>query len=217
MKIMKIALVAVLTSACSTAPSPVVRTKQADPIMRVAIDPENLPEDSYMRLEMALFRDGRFQIVDRGRGFRAALQEQELQHKENGNRFSARDKYALWARMFGVGGVIVAHQSCREFEGFSGLIYNKCHLNLSIIDASTGEIISMGEAKAETEGSQQNPGWGGAVDSLAENFPKTMINPADPHQTMKYSQTLMQYRKQAADADADLDAGRVPASHEMSE
>ena len=197
----------VVLSGCATA-----RTKQSDPIMRVAIDPQDMTQGQVMRLQASLMRQGAFQVVDRGRGFNAAKNEQEMERKSEGHRFGSPEKYAEWGKLYGVGGVIVANADCSQRITIGGSIYFVCQEQIVLYDATTGQVMAASEAQAETSENVPSPGWLEAVEKLAEAYPSKMVDSNNPHQTIKYSTTLEKYRSKIQKEDEDSRAGREPAS-----
>lgn len=179
----------VLTMGCST-----VRTKQTDPIMRVALDSDTISEGSHARLQKALHKNGAWVVVDRSAGFRAITAEQDRQHKTD--RFAAPEKYARWGEQFGVGGILIATQQCQPAITWSGRQYFQCLENLSLINATTGEVMAVSESEQETKNVNTAPDWTIAVEELTGNYPEKMVDNDNPNVTVKYKSALKDYRKQ---------------------
>jgi hypothetical protein len=196
-----ITVLAVMMVGCATA-----RTKSSDPVMRIAIDAKSMPQASYVRLQRALVQSGKFVVVDRANGFRFIDNEQKLQH--NTDRFGNDEKYAEWGKMYGVGGVVIGIQNCQLRFGWSGE-YFRCMENLSLIDVTTGEAISVAEDMQDTEYRIDNPSWDKAVDQMIDAFPKTFVTRDNLHQTVDYSSSLRDYREQISKHE-----DRKPASQE---
>lgn len=180
-------VLAVLSSACST-----VRTRSSDPVMRVTIDADSMSPSSYVRLQKAVFSSGKFVVVDRAAGFRAVAKEQEIQHTTS--RFGANEKYALWGKMFGVGGIFVGAEQCKPVYGIWSKPYATCTQNLSLINATTGEVMAVSEVNEDSDGPIE-PSWGKAVYALIDEYPRVFIDKHNPHQTVKYDSALEEYRE----------------------
>lgn len=179
-----------LSFGCATA-----RTRSSDPVMRVAIDADSISRAAYVRIQNALMESGKFVVVDRAMGFRAIAKEQEMQHETT--RFGDNEKYALWGKMYGVGGIIVATLQCGVVtSGWTHQNYNDCIENLSLINATTGEVMAVSEEHVETaQYNAVSPEWTAAVDAMIENYPKTFIDKHDPNRTINYSNSLVEYRE----------------------
>lgn len=115
-----------------------------------------------------------------------------LLHRDEADRFADREKYALWSRMYGVGGIITGHSNC---IGFGPVFKGRCKQNLMLISATTGEYIASAETEATTGA---NGAWGAswedAVEALNENSPKTLEKPV-------YTQEL-EYERSVAEEHA---------------
>lgn len=148
------------------------RTKWTDPIMRVMVDPDTIDVDNYVRITNSIITNGKFIVVDRGAGYRAARKEQERLHVDKVDRFDDREKYALWKKLYGVGGIVTAHSQCERAIGFMQSQYVKCRINLAIVNSSTSEVITTAEDFVELENGEAAPNWNKAVDTLAKTFPK---------------------------------------------
>jgi hypothetical protein len=180
---------------CSSAPP--IRTKHTDPIMRVAIDPDSVSRGSYVKLERALHLNGAWIVVDRAMGFAAIDKEQLREHQDMGDRFNPADKYAHWAKLFGVGGILIATQQCSgAYVSWGGGYYLRCNESLTLINATTGEVMAVAEDRQDTKNGDSSPDWTHAVEILTDNYPHRMIS-NDPNQTVEYDESLKNYRKQS--------------------
>jgi curli biogenesis system outer membrane secretion channel CsgG len=130
-----------IASGCSSIP----RTKYSDPNMRVMVDPDSFDTGDYVRIEQALVKSGKWIVVDRGAGFRAAKIEQERLHRNEVDRYSDPEKWAHWGKLYGVGGIIVGHSQCHGKTALFGGVYKHCLQSLAIVNANTGEIIASSE------------------------------------------------------------------------
>lgn len=189
----------VISTGCATA-----RTRSSDPVMRIAVDADSMPLESYVRLQRSLVQSGKFVVVDRAAGFKFINHEQKIQHHTD--RFGADEKYAEWGKMYGVGGVVVGIQNCQLRDGWNGQ-YFRCMENLALIDVTTGETIAVSEDTQDTDNRQVNPNWDRAVDDMVDHFPKYFATTDNLHQTIKYSSTLKDYREQISQK-----ADRAPAA-----
>lgn len=181
-------LMALLSTACAT-----TRTRSSDPIMRVAIDADSMSQQTYVRLQHALVRSGKFIVVDRAMGFKAIAREQERQHETS--RFGNNEKYALWGQMYGVGGIIVGNLQCTEEKVRWWKISQDCVENLSLINATTGEVMTVAENDVTVEKGQLSPEWNEVVERLIEGYPTYFIDKHNPHRTVEYSTALEEYRE----------------------
>ncbi len=110
------------------------RTVWTDPVMRVMVDPDSIDTANYVRITNALIKNGKFRVIDRGQGYMAARKEQDRLHREKLNRFDDKEKFALWAKMYGVGGIVTAHSQCQRASGVFKGYYLKCLNSLAIKD-----------------------------------------------------------------------------------
>lgn len=158
-------------SGCSSVP----RNRLTDPTYRIAVDPTGLEAKHYVRIVQALRKSNKFIVVDRGQGFDSIVKEQNLEHVQMSDRFKDTEKYALWARILGIGSVIIGHTDCIVKDGWFKHAYVRCHQFLSAIDARTGEVLSSSEADSEGNSydyAELAPSWQDATDDLVNNFPK---------------------------------------------
>ena len=152
---------------------PVKRTKYTDPVMRVLLDPDSIQEDHHARIQRALVESGKWQVVDRARGMEALKKEQDNLHVNEGDRYQNEQKYAHWGRLYGVGGVIIAQADCQMKSNLFGKVYKACLQHLSIVNASTSEVIAAVEARSDSETGIIGwaPDWDEAVEKLNTAFP----------------------------------------------
>lgn len=146
------------------------RNVWTDPVMRVMIDPDTIDAHNYVRITNALIKNGKFTVIDRGAGYMAARKEQERLHLDKIDRFDDREKFAHWKKLYGVGGVIVAHSQCQRVYGYFGTSID-CRNNLAIINATTGEVITTAEDNTSSK-SDPVADWSETVSILSETFPK---------------------------------------------
>lgn len=180
---------AMFSTGCATS-----RTRHTDPIMRVTVDADSLPREAYVRLQKDLFKSRRFIVVDRAAGFRAIAKEQEIEHTTT--RFGANEKYALWSKMYGVGGIFVGTEQCKLVKGMFHHPYAECVQTLTLMNATTGEVMAVGEATEDSDGPIE-PSWKNAVAEVIDTYPSTMIDKHDPNLTIKYDSALVEYRDNA--------------------
>jgi hypothetical protein len=158
------------------------RTKWTDKNLRVMIDPTQIDKDNYVKLQKALVQSGNFTVVDRAAGFAAIKAEQERLHRNEVDRYEDKEKWAHWGKLYGVGSIIVPHAECTRVT--SGGIFHpgprlRCFQSLSIVDANTGEVVSMiedenfGERMENIYGNNYHvPEWDDAVELLVKAYPK---------------------------------------------
>lgn len=162
------------------------RTKWTDKNLRVMIDPDKIDSDDYFKLQTALVQSDNFTVVDRAAAFKAVEKEQERLHRDQVDRFEDKEKWAHWGKLYGIGAVVVPHQECTRVQS-GGWSHpgprNKCYQYLSIVDANTGEVISMIENLAFGDELQNiysvkghNPPWNEAVAKLMDAYPKKFGN-----------------------------------------
>ena len=169
-----------LIASCSSKP---IRTKWADKNMRVALDADSVSTDDYVSIQTALVKEGRFMVIDRNIGYKAIKVEQERLHRKEEDRYSDKEKWAQWGKLYGVGAIVVAHSQCyRTTKFFSSSLYtNVCKQFLSLVDANTGEVISAVDNLADSPASGNNFGsesfkvatdWTEAVEKFVDAYPK---------------------------------------------
>lgn len=184
-------LIAMIVSGCATP-----MTKFNSPVMRVFVDPDTLNQADYTRVVHAISKTGKFKVVDRKAGYQAALNEQDRQHVNQANRFDNREKFALYAKLFGARGVVVATAECQDSTGFfANTYFKKCHQTLQILDANTSEIISSVDNVVEGKFGELGLGigWEETAFLLADSFPKYFEGDKD-------TEELKNYRKIAEDS-----------------
>lgn len=185
MCVMYFAYMAMTTGCASTAQK---LTKHNSPLMRVMIDASVMRPEQYVRLQNSLARSGKWILVDRSRGFHVIKQEQELQHRNQSDRFEDSEKYAHWGKLYGVGAVIVPNADCERMTNFFSGYFNRCRQTLSIINANTGEIMATSDVSADSEpGWEAIPSWDIAVEELNAHFPERLDTRVD--------QELVEYKK----------------------
>lgn len=167
------------------------RTKYSDKNMRVMIDTEGLDMADYNNLQSALVRSNVWTVLDRSRGLAAVKREQEELHKYNHDRYDAREKFAHWGKLYGVGSVIVGHSECHNRPNTWNMsqLKNYCKMYLSLVDANTGEVLVSvnGEDAADF---MARPDWSDLVAELIETYPKYF----EEKQT---DQRLLDYKKES--------------------
>lgn len=160
-------------SGCSTA-----RTKWTDKTMRVMIDPDGVDANHYVKIQQALVESGKWVVVDRGMGYDAIRKEQEREHRNQSDRFLDREKFAHWGKLYGVGGIVVAHAQCQVKDGwFLKKNYPHCAQYLAIVDSNSGEVITavQDEADGGSYDYQIAPSWDDIVAKLNSAFPSHFI------------------------------------------
>lgn len=136
-----------LLVSCSSLPEKTIWNEVA---MRVMVDPDSVPESQYVVLIGSLMQSGRWSVVDRARGWEAVKQEQERTHVSEPERYDNRYKWAMWGKMYGVGGVIIANAQCEEKRTwFLNKAYLICEQVLFLVDASTGEVIASSSDRVQ--------------------------------------------------------------------
>lgn len=179
-----------LLTACATSDP---RTKWTDRAMRIMVDPASIDADNHVLIEQALVESGKWFVVNRSSGFEAIKTEQERLHRGENDRFDDHEKWALWGRLYGVGGVVTAAIQCRKTSQFiTGYHYLSCRQFLSIVDANTGEIIASVQAQNKGDEPDMLPTWNDTVASLNQAFPADF-------KPSRMSPKLTQYREVAAE------------------
>ena len=182
-----------LVSACASTPPP--RTKWSDPVMRLMIDPDSIDAKNYARIQSALVSSGKWTVIDRNSGFKALILEQERQHRLQNDRFDNKEKYAIWGKLYGVGGIVIAHNQCSpQFRWLKGN-FMSCVQGLAILSANTGEILASIENEAEADyiiygEMEQVPAWDNAVEKLNNAFPKRF-------EKQQYTPEMLNFRAEA--------------------
>lgn len=166
------------------------RSKWSDKTMRVMINPEGIGAGHLVRIQQALVQSGKWVVIDRGMGYHAIQKEQEREHREQTDRFMDREKFAHWGKLYGVGGVVVAHAQCSyKRNWFTGNTYPYCQQYLAIIDTNTAEVISAVEDDSEGSAYETDiaPSWDDIVAKLNNAFPARF-------QPSKEEKTLTDYK-----------------------
>lgn len=184
-------IILLLTSCASNKP----RTKWTDPSMRVMVDPTGIAARDYVRIVSALKASGKWFVVDRSDALRAIIKEQKMIHRDRADQFKDEEKYSIWGRLYGVGGVVVGNVGCIRTSGWWS-VSTRCHQNLAIVSANSGEVI----ATAEGENDDAEMGYGGdiqigsdwtdTVATLNDNFPKN-------YEKLEYSEDMQSFRAEA--------------------
>lgn len=157
-----------IATGCATA-----RTKYSDKNMRVMIDSEGLDYRQLVRLQTSLVQTGKFTVVDRAAGFKALKREQDRQHRIEADRYSDREKFAQWGKLYGVGTVLTANVQCVDKASFWNQQNYKqyCHQYINLVDTNTGEVFLAVEG--EIDGNRQEVlGWADTVEKLTEAYPQ---------------------------------------------
>ena len=192
MKKLMMVLIALSLTGCAS----MARNRYSDPVLRIAIDGDSIDSvQDHARLQNSLVESNFFVVVDRGSGFDAINKEQELVHQEKKERFGTNEKYARWGKMYGIGGILVATQSCSWQTSISNAVYKKCLQDLTLINATTGEVMASSEAISESEDAIPTASWNKTVDLLISHYPKKYIDRDHPNQTIEYSSALENYRE----------------------
>lgn len=189
--LLALATVALATSCAGKTP----RTRWTDKTMRVAIDPASIDAGNYVRIQQALVESGKWVVVDRAMAFRAIKAEQERLHRGEEDRFADKEKWAIWGRLLGVGGIVVAHTQCANKGSFwNDARYAHCHQFLSIVDSNTGEVMATAEDEQDGSNNEEQiaPPWADAVAKLNDAYPTHFQPNRDKPQ-------LEQYRALAAE------------------
>ena len=177
--------------ACSSAP----RTKWTDPVMRVMVDGDGLEAKDYVRIVKALKSSGKFVVVDRRDGLRAIQTEQKMIHQDRADQFADHEKYSIWGRLYGVGGIVIGHVQCSVRHTLFGNEYPHCLQYLAVISANSGEVITAVEG--ENDEAEQYYGdikiasdWQATTEKLEGEFPKEFT-------PEMYSQGMKDFRAEA--------------------
>ncbi len=188
---LSMALIVLLVIGCSSVEK---RTRFTDKNMRVMIDPDSIPIEDYVRIQKALVENGRFAIIDRSKGMQAIKKEQERLHRNETDRFSDREKWAHWGRLYGVGAIVVAHTQCYNKQSFwnQQSVVRACDQFLSLMDANTGEVVVAVEGKGEAPtvaygGVPMSPSWDDVVDRLVKKYP-------DNFEFTPYTKRIVEYQ-----------------------
>lgn len=194
LEILKISLCFYLTILALTSCSSRPRTVWTDPVMRVMVDPDGISARNYVRIVNALKASGKWFVVDRRDGLRAILKEQRMLHRTMADRFKDEEKYSIWGRLYGVGGVVIANAQCHK-SGFWQST-TTCVQNLAIVSANSGEVVATAEGEND-DGDMSYGGdirvasdWTDTVGKLNDAFPKNF-------EKEKYSPEMHAFRAEA--------------------
>ncbi|KYG66808.1 hypothetical protein AZI86_07155 [Bdellovibrio bacteriovorus] len=165
--------------------SPPVRSPWSDKSMRICLVPDGISTQDSVSITTALVRANKFMVVDRARGLQSIKREQDMVHRKEVDRFSDREKYSLYGKLYGCGSVAVAHSQCykkKPFFTFSSAPYqNVCHQYISLLDSNTAEVIVAVQGRSTVDAGASNWGsesftppsdWEGTVASLIEAYPR---------------------------------------------
>lgn len=189
--------------ACSSDPK---RTRDSDKTLRVMIDPDSIDSANHVVLQNDLISSGKFYVIDRAAAYKAVKKEQERQHLTEADRFEDKQKYALWAKLYGAGGVVVAHIQCVDNQSTGNILIGVAHLAtlgvfhksrvcdqfLELVDTNTAEVISSVRNTYKTDSERYEMSWKDSVEKLISSYPETF------RETTKH-QILQNYEQQAAE------------------
>lgn len=154
-------------------------TKWTSPSMRIAIDPESINSADYVRIQEALVQSGKYFVVDRKDGFNAVVREQNAEHMEDAGRFGESDRYARFARLYGVGAVVIANVQCAKKQNFFTGRYIHCVQSLALVNATTAEVIT--QVRGTNDDAEHYYGdikiasdWTDTVNKLNDAIPKNV-------------------------------------------
>lgn len=171
------------------------RTKWTDPVMRVMVDPDGLAARDYARIVNALKESGKWFVVDRRDGLRAIFKEQKMLHRDRADQFKDEEKYSIWGRLYGVGGVVIGHVDCVKKNGWLSN-YTRCKQNLAIVSANSGEVIATAEGENDDAEMSYHgdikigSDWTDVVADLNSAFPKNF-------EKEKYNDDMRMFRQEA--------------------
>lgn len=215
MRILIFVCMALLVAGCASQK----RTKWTDKTMRVMIDPDSISAEHYVKISSALVRSGKFVVVDRSAGFNAIKREQERTHRHDVDRFADREKYAHWGKLYGVGGVVVAHADCHHREGtFTGR-YKLCKQYVAIMDTNTAEVIAVAEGESDGDAGDDTVPWDDVVADLEVAYPKYFEKDRTEAKLEEYKQLSKEeaLRTKEEQARAQIDAERKQLQREREE
>ncbi len=198
-----VSLALILATGCATN-----RTTLNDHLLRVILDPESIDQATYSSIQHSLVQSGKFIVLDRAAAFRAVRLEEERQFKSEPYRYSPKEKFSHYGKLWGAGAVIEAKMSCSQKQSLwlQDHIYLQCHQYVSLVDASSGEVIVSVQDQQEGDsiryglGQPPTPEWNDAVAKLVESFPKYF----EDH---PYDQRLKDYQSESEELSRQL-AGR---------
>ncbi len=162
--------------------------------MRVMVDPDGIDAGDYIRIVSALKSSGKWFVVDRRDGLRAILKEQRMLHRTMADRFKDEEKYSIWGRLYGVGGVVTARAQCAHRAGFWST-WTTCVQNIAVISANSGEVIATAEGSNDDAETYHGDikiasDWNDTVGKLNDAFPKNF-------EKEKYSDEMRNFRAEA--------------------
>lgn len=200
MKSLALTIVVSAIAAGCASPNP-IRSKWSDKNLRVAIDSDSISANDYVAIQTALVKEGRFMVVDRGTGFKAVKTEQERLHRNESDRYSDKEKWAIFGRLYGVGSIITANTQCfRTRTLFSLTAYvNRCKQFLSLVDSNTGEVVVAVDSEVDSPAPANNYGsesfsagadWTEVVQKLVDAYPKD-------YKPQYYSEGLVKYQEES--------------------
>ena len=187
-------LILILTTGCSTAK----RTKYSDKNMRIMVDPQSLNSSNLMKLQTSLVSTDKWTVIDRHLGFKAIKKEQERLHRYESDRYDAKNKFAHWGKMYGVGAVVTASVECRHERSFwnNTQRIRVCKQYLNLVDANTGEIV-LGVSHEESSNSYQSyPEWDEIVTKMGELYPKYFTKKKIHERLKRYQQQSLEHSRQ---------------------
>jgi hypothetical protein len=204
-----LAIAFLLVTGCATP-----RTKWTDHVMRVLVDPEGVTADHYVRIQQALVESGKWVVVDRGMGYDAIRKEQEREHRTQSDRFLDREKFAHWGKLYGVGGIVVAHAQCKIKDGIFKHNYPDCHQYLAIVDSNSGEVIAA--VQDQQEGGSYDfdaaPSWDNIVAKLNSAYPSSFTPNKDDKILRDYKELSKEEAIRQKEQLAKENAARAPTS-----
>lgn len=165
------------------------RTRYSDPSLRIFLDPASIDEKNFVRIQAALMATGKFFVVTRQAGFRAIKAEQERLHRDEVDRYNDREKWAHWQELYSVNGIVRAASQCSQKYTILQTPYQKCTQFLSIINASTGEVIVAIENVKEAD-YRETASWYKTAEILVDNYPEN-------YEVKKWHKKIEDYRDES--------------------
>ena len=170
------------------------------------IDPDSIDPKDHITLQNDLIASNKFYVVDRANAYKAIKKEQEREHRDNQDRFEDKQKYAQWGKLYGVGGVIVAHLQCTDNPSTENVLWGIAHMAtlgvfhnrrvcaqfLELVDTNTGEVVTSVRNDFKTDSEAYEMDWTGAVEKLADAYPKYF-------EEQKKHKILQQYEQETAE------------------
>jgi hypothetical protein len=121
-------------------------------------------------------------------------------HRDSHDRFENKEKWAHWGKAHGVGAVILAQNKCMEAVSW-GAYFLRCQQVLSMIDASTGELISSSVETVDSE-DRLPPAWHESVERLVKHIPKLWVEKVYEGRAAESQATSEQHGKEMAKKNA---------------